>query len=318
MPSAQLLQVAVGIVSNAHGEILVALRPSDKHQGGLWEFPGGKVHNDESIARATARELHEELGIEVLASTPLLSIRHQYPDLGVQLHVRRVDAYTGLAHGREGQEIRWVKATELHQLPFPAANVPIIAAVNLPDYYAIMDASILDTTAPSVETLVAYLQQLLQQGITLIQVRLKQLPAPVLQAFLQQAQELCALKAAQLLLNSELPGAFTTGHGLHLSSRMLMQLQQRPDNPGWIAASCHTLAELQHAADLGLDFAVLAPVLPTLTHPGTASLGWAQFAALVEHINIPVYALGGMQHSDLTLAKHAGAQGIAGIRLFLS
>ena len=74
------LQVAVGVIKNADGRILISLRDKSLHQGGLWEFPGGKIESGETPEQALARELNEELAITVIASTPLINIKHQYPD----------------------------------------------------------------------------------------------------------------------------------------------------------------------------------------------------------------------------------------------
>ncbi|MEK7711462.1 MAG: NUDIX domain-containing protein, partial [Pseudomonadota bacterium] len=73
MPSTVLdvTAVAVGIIENAQHQILVAQRPGHKHQGGKWEFPGGKIHVGEAVPEALARELHEELGITLRAACPL-------------------------------------------------------------------------------------------------------------------------------------------------------------------------------------------------------------------------------------------------------
>ena len=84
-----------------------------------------------------------------------------------------------------------------------------------------------------------------------------------------------------------------------------------------MSASCHNLKELKHAQRIGIDFVVLAPVLPTQTHPDTQFMGWTQFAELVSQVNIPVYALGGLSETDLDQAQASGAQGIAAIRAFL-
>ena len=100
------VHVAVGIVADSAGAILIARRPDHAHQGGLWEFPGGKVEAAESVATALQRELHEELGIAVQAAEPWLQIRHAYPDKTVLLDVWRVTAWRGEPHGREGQPLR--------------------------------------------------------------------------------------------------------------------------------------------------------------------------------------------------------------------
>ncbi len=124
-----MLRVAVGVIGNAAGEVLVALRDAQRHQGGLWEFPGGKIADGEGVEAALARELHEELGIEVETASPLLRVRHAYSDRTVELDVWRVHAFAGTPHGREGQPLRWVAPGALDPAEFPAADLPIIEAL---------------------------------------------------------------------------------------------------------------------------------------------------------------------------------------------
>lgn len=123
------VQVAVGIVVHAVGAVLITRRPDHVHQGGLWEFPGGKVESGESPESALRRELHEELGITVQAAEPWLQVRHAYPDQTVLLEVWRVTAYTGEPHGQEGQPLIWASPAELETFAFPAADQPILAAL---------------------------------------------------------------------------------------------------------------------------------------------------------------------------------------------
>ena len=126
-----LLRVAVGVVCDAEQRILIARRAEHRHQGGLWEFPGGKIEGGETLVQALSRELHEELGIDVLpdACEPLLTVEHDYGDKAVRLEVCRVRAFTGVATGKEGQPLRWVAAAELDDYAFPAANAAIVKAV---------------------------------------------------------------------------------------------------------------------------------------------------------------------------------------------
>jgi len=124
-----VVHVAVGVVLDADNRILIARRNTDAHQGGLWEFPGGKVEARETLQAAMARELHEELGIDIGPLLPLLEVRHDYGDKQVLLDVHIVRDFTGEPEGREGQPLEWVTAAELHQFDFPAANVPIVEAV---------------------------------------------------------------------------------------------------------------------------------------------------------------------------------------------
>ncbi|MBM6549759.1 8-oxo-dGTP diphosphatase MutT [Marinomonas ostreistagni] len=120
-----LIRVAAGIIER-DGQIFVALRSSDKHQGGLWEFPGGKVEADETPQAALSRELAEECGIEVQGSESFHVIRHDYSDKSVELHFYRVFDFACEPHGKEGQQVAWVSRQQLTELAFPEANVPIV------------------------------------------------------------------------------------------------------------------------------------------------------------------------------------------------
>lgn len=127
--STQLVHVAVGVIVGGLG-ILIARRPESAHQGGLWEFPGGKVEVGEPVQEALARELDEELGITVTGPQPLIEIKHDYGDKQVLLDVWWVTAFSGEPRGKEGQPIAWVKPEKLSDYAFPAANQPIITAIH--------------------------------------------------------------------------------------------------------------------------------------------------------------------------------------------
>ena len=123
------VHVAVGVVYDAAGRVLISQRHPDSHQGGLWEFPGGKLETGEDVVAALGRELLEELGIRIGTVEALLEIHHDYDDKQVLLDVWRVVDFTGLAEGREGQPLQWVPVEELPDFEFPAANGPIVDAV---------------------------------------------------------------------------------------------------------------------------------------------------------------------------------------------
>jgi 8-oxo-dGTP diphosphatase len=131
------VHVAAAVIRDDSGKILIARRADTQHQGGLWEFPGGKVEADESVESALARELQEELGIVVGAARPLIKVRHDYPDKQVLLDVWEVSQFSGEPHGAEGQPLAWVSAKDLLNYEFPAANQPIVAAARLPGEYLI-------------------------------------------------------------------------------------------------------------------------------------------------------------------------------------
>jgi 8-oxo-dGTP diphosphatase len=314
----KLLQVAVGVIKNTEGHILISLRDKSLHQGGLWEFPGGKIESGESAEQALVRELKEELSIIVLTATPLITVKHQYPDLTVELNVFLVEHFSGAAKSCEGQPFKWVNPAELANHAFPVANQPIITATQLPPYYAILDDG-------DESLLLINLQKILTRDIKLIQLRLKTLPPETIKKFIEQAYPLCRQHGAFLLINSAVNNATHFAvDGIHLTSRDLMSITKLPEflrgksqQAHWVAASCHNLQELQHAQTIGVDFVVLAPVLATKTHPESEPLGWEQFETLVTQVNLPVYALGGLSESGLDRARQAGAQGVSAIRAFL-
>ena len=124
------IHVAVGVIVNAAQEVLIAHRAQHLHQGGLWEFPGGKVETNEGVEQALKRELLEELNITVQNCAPLLEIAHDYGDKSVLLDVWLVREFSGKPQGLQGQPLQWVKPSELFGLEFPAANAPIVEAVS--------------------------------------------------------------------------------------------------------------------------------------------------------------------------------------------
>jgi 8-oxo-dGTP diphosphatase len=124
-----VVHVAVGVVVNRNREVLIALRHENQHQGGLWEFPGGKVDDNESVREALIRELQEEVNLTVRECASLLKISHDYGDKQVLLDVWYVHVFSGEAAGCEGQPVKWVAVEDLDDHAFPAANEPIISAV---------------------------------------------------------------------------------------------------------------------------------------------------------------------------------------------
>ncbi|WP_394227680.1 8-oxo-dGTP diphosphatase MutT [Pseudoalteromonas spongiae] len=119
------VHVAVGVIKKAN-LIFIAKRHDEQHQGGKWEFPGGKVEAGETVTQALARELNEEIGIEVKSSTPFLEIHHDYSDKSVHLDIHLVEEFDGQARHLEGQDHKWVAINDLNNYEFPAANVVII------------------------------------------------------------------------------------------------------------------------------------------------------------------------------------------------
>jgi 8-oxo-dGTP diphosphatase len=305
-----IIHVAVGVIRNNINELLITRRSENAHQGGLWEFPGGKLEPGENVVEALFRELYEEVGIQVESASPLIKIHHDYGDCKVLLDVWSVTQYKGEAQSCEGQKLTWVSENKLDNFSFPKANIAIIKALKLPKYYVILEGR-------DSQVILENCRRLAQSGIKLIQLRAKSLEIEQANKLLKKILQICADYQVKLLINSDFPAKPCLIDGIHLSSKALMATQTRPKGHTIIAASCHNLIELQHAEAINVDFAVLAPVQKTVSHPLTQALGWQEFARLVKMVNLPVYALGGLKLNDLDTAILAGAQGIAGISAFL-
>lgn len=306
------VHVAVGVIYDAQGRILIARRPDHVAQGGVWEFPGGKVDAHETVIAALHRELHEELGIEIKQTQPLIQIQHDYGDQQVWLDVYEVLMFHGELHGREGQPIRWVSKEELSAYDFPAANLPIVHAVQLPPCYVITGAF------SSLDALLTKTQQVLTHGHRLIQFRATTLPLAEYVTFAEQLRRACHQHQATLILNA--PAEVlnnVNADGIHLNSQRLLALTQRPiSKDKWLFASVHNDQELRHAQRIDVDAVVIAPVAHTTTHPNVMPLGWPGLEKMARRANRPVYALGGMSEKEVVTTRQHGAHGVAAISAF--
>jgi 8-oxo-dGTP diphosphatase len=304
------IHVAAGALLDTAGRVLVTQRPPDVHQGGLWEFPGGKLEPGEPVRTALARELRGELGVEVRAARPLIRVHHDYGDRHVLLDVFLVTDFAGTPRGLERQPLDWLAPEAMDAARFPAADRPIINALRLPERYLITDS------VPVAEAaFLGRLRAALAAGVRMVQLRRHDLDDNGYARLAESVLPLCRAAGARLVLNRA-PERIRhlDADGLHLRAAALAQLRERPGGCPLVGASCHDAADLRRAAALGLDYALLGPVLPTTTHPGAKVLGWDGFAALADQAGLPVFALGGMQPSDLAASFAHGAQGIAAIR----
>ena len=294
-----VVEVAAAVIQRADGAFLLAQRPAGKVYAGYWEFPGGKVETGEAAEHALARELHEEIGIDACNAYPWITRVYAYPHATVRLNFFRVTAWKGDPHPKEEQAITWQHFGAPLVEPMLPANAPVLAALALPHEYAITDAE-----NRGREPMLAKIRERLGAGLKLIQVRDKELPRR--EEFARSVLRLAHRHGARVLLN----GGPAIGDGVHYTAAQLMSLRERPQGI-LAAASCHDAAELERAMALELDFAVLGPVRPTTSHPGARTLGWEGFARLARGASIPVYAIGGVQRTDLETAWRAGAHGVA-------
>ena len=305
------VHVVAGVIQDARGRILLARRTEGRDLAGLWEFPGGKVDPGETPEEALARELHEELGIRIEASAPLIAVPQAYRNKRIVLDVRRIVAWTGNAVGREQQALAWAPPTKLASYPMPPADRPVVAALRQPDAYLITP----EPDASRQELFLDNLDRALKAGVRRVQLRSLASDPGALRPLAEAVLKRCRAAGAELLVNANIELARALGVGVHLRAAQCMALRERPLPAKYtVAASCHDGAELRHAEDIGVDFVVLGPVAATPSHPERPPLGWDGFARLREGIALPIYALGGMSAADLARARGHGAQGIAAIR----
>lgn len=307
--SLRSIHVVAGVIRDARGRILLTRRTETRDMPGLWEFPGGKREPGETSEQALARELHEELGIDAEVGEWLMEVPQRYPDKRLRLEVRAITAWKGQPRGREGQALTWVPPERLSRYSMPPADVPVVAALRQPDRYLV---------TPEPEDAEAWLRQLgtaLDQGVRRIHLRARACEPLRWRGLLEAVRERFGRRDVQWLLNRDIALARELGFGVHLGAEQLVVLEARPlpvEVP--LAASCHHADDLRRAQQLGCDFAVLGPVLPTASHPGEPALGWQGFEQLREAVSLPLYAIGGLSPAHIAVARQHGAQGIAAIR----
>jgi 8-oxo-dGTP diphosphatase len=305
-PPSSRVEVVAAVITRPDGSFLLGQRPAGKVYAGYWEFPGGKIERGEAPLAALRRELNEELGIEVRTAYPWLTREYDYAHAAVRLHFFRVMEWSGTPQGRENQCFAWQLADAIHVDPLLPANGPILRALSLPPVYAITNAGELGEPE-----FLARVDRALAGGLKLLQVREKAMSGDALLRFAGEVVRRAHASGARVLVNGDAELAQHAGaDGVHLTSAQLQQLRARPPSL-LVGASCHDAGELARAQALGCDFAVLGPVQPTPSHPGSAGVGWEGFAALLRDRALPVYALGGMKPPDLETAWNCGAHGIS-------
>jgi len=307
--SSPRIEVAAAVITRPDGSFLLGQRPAGKVYAGYWEFPGGKIEPGEAPLTALRRELNEELGIDVRAAYRWLTRDYDYAHAAVRLRFFRVTDWSGVPQGRENQRFTWQLPNAINVDPLLPANDPILRALRLPQVYAITNAGELGEAE-----FLARLDRALAGGLKLLQVREKAMSAESLLRLAGEVVRRAHACGARVLVNGDATLAQRAGaDGLHLTSAQLLQFRERPVSM-LIGASCHDAVELARAHALGADFAVLGPVLPTPSHAGAAAIGWDRLSLLLESCPLPVYALGGLQPSDLDAAAQRGAHGISLMR----
>ena len=310
----QQQNVAIGIVENKHGQVLISQRPDRVHMGGLWEFPGGKLEAGESFKSALRRELYEEVGISITGIKKMIDYSFAYQDRNIFFQAFKVLAYRGNVEAREKQIVKWVDKKQLCSEDFPPANKAVLKAIRLPSEYMIADQARLGGD------LMATVEKNLQAGVSICQYRAQQSNKTDYVSMATQLRDLCAQYNAQMISNCDLDWVSDISpHGAHLTSRRLAGEFKNFTGEAtarFFSASCHTAQEVEMANQLEVDCVLIGPVLKTSSHPAVKSLGWKNFSDLCIRAGRPVYALGGMNHEHKANALVYGAQGIAAITAF--
>lgn len=333
--SKPFINVAAGLILRADGSLLLAQRPDGKPWSGWWELPGGKIEAGESVLEALARELKEELDIDITEATPWVTYTHEYEVNIVRLAFCRVTAWTGVATGIEGQQLAWVDPQlSLAVGPLLPATEPPLRWLRLPNQYLLTSIGGSAGLAPFLDKLTTALQD----GIKLVQFREPNWLADQAgidgYAAFQQVMQRCHELGARCLVNSCHPQSWwAQADGVHFraadasttaaldyaalkaAAPPVAAPGDIPDTPPLlIGVSAHNADDLQAARKLNADFAVLGHVLDTPSHPGQPGMGWERFAQLAELASLPVFAIGGQSAGTVRIARQHGAHGIAGIR----
>lgn len=267
------IDVAVGVVLRRNGSVLLGQRVAGKPYAGWWEFPGGKVEQGESIAQALARELHEELGLQVFASHPWVVREFSYPHARVRLHFHRVVAFEGEPQAREGQAFAWKMPDAIDVAPLLPATIPVLRWLRLPDRYLVSTAA-----QAGVEVFLLRLDRALAAGIRLVLLDESDLPGPRFETLYYDVRERCLQAGARLLVSSaHAPSYRVAAAGVHLLAPDLRRATQRPVAP-LVAATCLHAEDLAQAARLGVDLVVVEgmgmlpdPQMPVFADPFDAT-----------------------------------------------
>lgn len=303
------VEVAAGVIVRGDGTFLLGRRAPGTFYPGYWEFPGGKVEPGEGAAEALIRELDEELGIRVRALEPWIVRRHDYEHACVTLRFFRVTQWEGEINDHVHDALSWQPAGACEVGPMLPANGPVMKALRLPAFMGITHALEIGP-----EEQLRRLDAALASGLRLIQIREGGMPPDALLKFARETVARAHEHQAIVLVNGAPDIARAAGaDGVHLKSADLANAIVRPDFE-WVGASCHDRSELEHAAALGLDYALLGPVRPTLTHPGVTGMGWRRFADLAVDLPMPILGLGGLSAGDVDEARRCGGHGVASIR----
>jgi 8-oxo-dGTP diphosphatase len=289
------VDVAVGIVRDRDGRVLLAQRTARQIAPAFWELPGGKIDPGETPRDAAARELFEETGVEARVLRPWIVYEHAFSTKRVRLHFFNATKWAGEPHGREGQRIAWADPWTPHVAPILASNERALFGLGLPAMYVQTHAS---KSGGAQAFAAAVLPRLLEAGVRLIEVCEPDMLADQRVVFARRVAEAARSFGARVLLDGTPLEAHRAGAcGVHSAAPALRRLLARPQAKMWIAG-CGDAGDLALAAALGADAAVVS----------CASV--AELRELAEATPFPLYVrdVCGLTPQE---ARAAGAAGVA-------
>jgi 8-oxo-dGTP diphosphatase len=301
-----IVHAAAAVIQRQDGFLLMAQRPPGRGWSGWWEFPGGKIEENESPFEALQRELQEEINISANDATLWFERSYIYPDKKVYIYFFKVTDWTGEITPCENQLLDWQNPSYLSVAPILPTNLFVLKSILLPPVFAITNIAEMGE--------ILFFERLkikLEEGLKMIQVREKNLPYQDVKKIAQKILDLAKPYQAKVLINDNEKLARDIGaDGVHYPSHSLIRLKYRPDF-SICGASCHNLEELMIAQDLEMSFAVLSPIQKTKSHIHAQPIGWEFFSECANKLDMPIYALGGLSHENLKTSWRYGGHGIA-------
>ncbi|MBL7667785.1 NUDIX domain-containing protein [Moraxella osloensis] len=338
----KVVNVAVAVI-HFNNQYLLGFRHASQHQGNRYEFVGGKIEPNETPTQGLVREVHEEIGLDIVQNTAVKMgvIRHDYVDKTVALHVFKIEVsqaqFDGLQEGKgkEGQAVTWVHQSDLvaNQYALPDANARILEWLKLPntiyitqplDHFIVVNNWVNFYSQKLPQSAHCYFrQQTSDKNATAMIDGLLTIRADIT-PIIQYATLACLFECLPERLFKRLDAWLKNGM-VHLNHQQLMTLDFSSLSKNYrYFASCHDQHSLSRLNALATSHTVmgcfLSPVKATPTHPETfqsGGMGWQAFGELAKLSDVPMFALGGVGQADLATAYEHGAMGIAGIRLLV-
>ena len=296
------IRVSAGILFDQNHSVLLTKRLASQSWPEYWEFPGGKLETDESLEQCLKRELLEEININVIGASRWITREFNQDDKILQVTFFLIHKWIGEIKNKDVAEYKWIDPKNIEDWPeqILPKNLYILRALSLPPLYLITDAYENPEFHKKIKT---------SKREFFIQIR-----EPKLEKDKLIKLELDLKKINRhILVNSRHVHELSSDFGIHFTESDLLKQTQLNSNK-INSASVHSLENIQYAQKLGISFVVLSQVFETKSHPLTKGMGWDAFKAIVNQVDIPVYALGGMDLEDLDDSYNNGAVGIASQR----